>query len=153
MQKLLYILDPFPASSIPGLGRSPVGGHGNPLQYFCLGNPMDRRAWWPTVHGVAESDTMEVTYIACTHAAPGYGDLLSAPILQTGDPPVSSRNIQHSCPPGTRSVRAGRRHHGHFPLARHPGLAQCWGSRESFSSAAGSFWVRSGSFLLSGDTT
>ena len=34
--------------SIPGLGRSPVGGHGNPLHYFCLGNPMDRGAWWAT---------------------------------------------------------------------------------------------------------
>ena len=38
---------------IPGLGRSPGGGHGNPLQYSCLGNPMDRRAWQATVHGVA----------------------------------------------------------------------------------------------------
>ena len=37
--------------SIPGLGRSPGGGHGNPLQYSCLENPMDRGAWWATVHG------------------------------------------------------------------------------------------------------
>ena len=42
--------------SIPGLGGSPGGGHGNPLQYYFLENPMDRRAWRPTVHGVAESD-------------------------------------------------------------------------------------------------
>ena len=42
---------------IPGLGRSPGGGNGNPLQYSCLGNPMDRGAWEATVHGVAESDT------------------------------------------------------------------------------------------------
>ena len=40
--------------SIPGSGRSPREGHGNPLQYSCLGNPMDRGAWWATVHGVAE---------------------------------------------------------------------------------------------------
>ena len=37
--------------SIPGLGRSPGEGHGNPLQYSCLENPMDRGAWWVTVHG------------------------------------------------------------------------------------------------------
>ena len=38
--------------SIPGLGRSPGGGNGNPLRYSCLENPMDRGAWWATVHGV-----------------------------------------------------------------------------------------------------
>ena len=42
---------------IPGSGRSPGGGHGNPLQNYCLENPMDRRAWWATVHGVAKSQT------------------------------------------------------------------------------------------------
>ena len=36
---------------IPGSGRSPGGGNGNPLQYSCLENPMDRGAWWATVHG------------------------------------------------------------------------------------------------------
>ena len=41
--------------SIPGSGRSPGGGHGNPLQYACLENPMDRGAWTATVHGVAKS--------------------------------------------------------------------------------------------------
>ena len=43
--------------SIPGLGRSPGGGHGNPLQYSCLENPMDRGAWWAMVHGVTKSRT------------------------------------------------------------------------------------------------
>ena len=43
--------------SVPGLGRSPGGGHGNPLQYSCLENPMDRGAWRATVHGVAKSLT------------------------------------------------------------------------------------------------
>ena len=42
---------------IPGLGRSPGGGHGNPLQCSCLENPMDRGAWRATVHGVTESQT------------------------------------------------------------------------------------------------
>ena len=40
--------------SVPGLGRSPGGGHGNPLQYSYLENPMDRAAWWAIVHGVAK---------------------------------------------------------------------------------------------------
>ena len=47
--------------SIPRWGRSPGGGHSNPLQYSCLKNPMDRGAWWATVHSVTESDTTEVT--------------------------------------------------------------------------------------------
>ena len=42
---------------IPGSGRSPGGVHDNPLQYFCLENPMDRGAWWATVHKVAKSRT------------------------------------------------------------------------------------------------
>ena len=41
-------------SSVPGLGRSPWEGNGNPLQYSCLGNPMDRGAWSATVHGVKD---------------------------------------------------------------------------------------------------
>ena len=42
---------------IPGLGKSPGGGHSNPLQCSCLENPMDRGAWRATVHGVAKSQT------------------------------------------------------------------------------------------------
>ena len=42
---------------ISGSGRSPGGGHGNPLQYSCLGNPMDRGAWLATVHRVAQGRT------------------------------------------------------------------------------------------------
>ena len=45
--------------SIPGSGRSPAEGNGNPLQYSCLENPMYGGAWWATVHGVVESDTTE----------------------------------------------------------------------------------------------
>ena len=49
------------AGSIPGSGRFPGEGNGNPLQYSCLENPMDRGTWQATVHGVAESDMTEVT--------------------------------------------------------------------------------------------
>ena len=47
------------SSLIPGLGRSPGGGHGNPLQYSCLENPMDRGAWLVIVHGVTKSRTLK----------------------------------------------------------------------------------------------
>ena len=49
------------AGSIPGSGRSLGERNGNPLQYSCLENPMDRGAWQATVHSVTESDTTEVT--------------------------------------------------------------------------------------------
>ena len=52
---------------IPGLGRSPGGGHRNPLQYSCLENPMDRGAWQAIVHRAAESDMTEA--LACTQRA------------------------------------------------------------------------------------
>ena len=45
------------AGSIPGSGKSPEEGNGNPLQYSCLGNSMDRRAWQATVHGITKSWT------------------------------------------------------------------------------------------------
>ena len=43
--------------SISGSGRSPGGGNGNPLQYSCLENPVDKGAWWVTVHGVTKNQT------------------------------------------------------------------------------------------------
>ena len=52
--------------SIPGPGRSPRGGHGNPLQYFCLKNPTDRGAWWAMVHRAAQSWTW-LSNLAHTH--------------------------------------------------------------------------------------
>ena len=54
--------------SIPGFGRSPGGGHGNPLQYSCLENPTDRGAWHATVHGIARSQTSLKQFI--THHIP-----------------------------------------------------------------------------------
>ena len=49
-----------------GLGRSPGGGHGNPLQYFCLEDPIDREAWLAKVHGVAKSQS-DCSDLACMH--------------------------------------------------------------------------------------
>ena len=48
--------------SVPGLGRSPGGGHGNPLQYSCLENPMDRGVWQAAAHSVTKSDMTEHTH-------------------------------------------------------------------------------------------
>ena len=45
------------SGSIPGMGRSPGEGNGNPLLYSCLGNPMDREAWQAQVHGITKSQT------------------------------------------------------------------------------------------------
>ena len=53
--------------SIPGSGRSPGEGNGNPLQYSCLENPMDRGAWWATVHGVAKSRTRLRDFTSTSH--------------------------------------------------------------------------------------
>ena len=63
--QVVLVVENLPASagdirdtgSIPGSGRVPGGGHGNPLQYSCLENPMDRGAWWAMVHRVAKSQT------------------------------------------------------------------------------------------------
>ena len=57
------------AGLIPGLGRSPGGGHGNPLQYSCLESPMDRGAWQATAHGVTKSQTRlkQLSALAHTH--------------------------------------------------------------------------------------
>ena len=53
--------------SIPGSGRSPGEGNGNPLQYSCLENPMDRGAWWATAYNVVESWTRLKRFSTHTH--------------------------------------------------------------------------------------
>ena len=65
------------AVSISGSGRSPGEGNGNPLQYSCLENPMDRGAWWATVHGVAKSQTQPKRL--STHPARTQGSNLVLP--------------------------------------------------------------------------
>ena len=55
------------ADLIPGSGRSPEGGKGNPLQYSCLENSMDRGTWWATVRGVSKSQTPLKQLITRTH--------------------------------------------------------------------------------------
>ena len=71
------------AGSVPGLGRSPGGGHGNPLQYSCLDNPMDRGTWRATVHGVAKSRT-RLERLSMQHAKHTRGFLLETWSLETG---------------------------------------------------------------------
>ena len=69
-----------PGSS-PGLGRSPGKGNGNPLQYYCLENPMDRGAWQAAVYGVAKSQTRLSAFISLRikeASEPGAGKLGSA---------------------------------------------------------------------------
>ena len=85
---------------IPGLGRSRGGGNGNPLQYSCLGSPMDGGAWWATVHGVAASDTTEQRTLHFTCPFPGI--LRSA----TRHPPLSAAVLSglEPVPPGQRST-------------------------------------------------
>ena len=58
---VIYSYQELNTVSIPEWGRSPGEGSGNPLQNSCLGNPMDRGAWWTTVHGVAKSQTQLAT--------------------------------------------------------------------------------------------
>ena len=53
-QKVKNLLNAGDMDSIPGSGRYPGEGHGNPFQYSCLENSMDRGAWWAIVHGVAK---------------------------------------------------------------------------------------------------
>ena len=83
---------------IPGLGRSPGGGHGNPLQYSCLKNLMDRGSWWATVHRVARSWT-QLKWLS-THARtfmPQNPDNLSCEALSYPPTPSKRANLPLLC--------------------------------------------------------
>ena len=89
---------------IPGSGRSPGGGHGKPLQYSCLDNPMDRGAWWATVHGPQRvrhdrSDDLAHSHHQCLlqdHECFGCTFM-----IHTASPHKDVSNIKHvlDCPP------------------------------------------------------
>ena len=74
---------------IPGSRRSPGGGHGNPLQYSCLKNPMDREAWRAIVHKVAKNRTQ--LNRQCMHASPLPPDFYSQFLKQT----ISWSSVTH----------------------------------------------------------
>ena len=79
---------------IPKFGGSPGVGNGNPLQYSCLGNPVDRRAWWTTVHGVAKFSSVQFNHSAMSNSLQPHG-------LQHARPPCPSPTpaaYSNSCP-------------------------------------------------------
>ena len=84
--------------SIPESGRSPGGGHSNPLQYFCLENPMDRGAWWMTVHGVVKNWT-RLKRLSTAHTRHCYlfcVDIISETIK--GRPTHRTQSLKHYHP-------------------------------------------------------
>ena len=68
--------------SIPGSGRSPGEGNGHPLQYSCLGNPMDRGACWATVHGISQARILEWLPFPSPGDLPNPGIKPGSPTLQ-----------------------------------------------------------------------
>ena len=87
--------------SIPGSGRSPGGGNGTPLQYFCLENPMGRGAWWAMVHGVAELDMTEATEHTLVHGSSIFWRtviLFSIMVSHMFQPPVLKGSLLSSSP-------------------------------------------------------
>ena len=95
---------------IPGSGRSPGGGHGNPLQYSCLGNPIHRGAWWAAVHGVTESDRTEAASPAWSLVA-DVGPALCAQYLIH----PQKQSCRVVAPPCHRSGHRGSQTVSHLP--------------------------------------
>ena len=102
--------------SIPGSGRPSGGGHGNPLQYSCLENPMDRGAWWASAHRVTESRAWLSDSAHTTIRAVGFGSQLRA-----GTPSPPPRRGQPSLSPfrpGGGGLAFARGHPQYLPTAR-----------------------------------
>ena len=89
------------AGSIPGLGRPPGEGHGNPLQYSCLENSMDRGAWWATVLGVAQSWTPLSTHAHTKNKPKGRGVRSRLPRCIVCTRLVNTWEFEESDTPGT----------------------------------------------------
>ena len=111
----------------PWVGKIPGGGHGSPLQYSCLENPMDRGAWQALVHGAAESGTTEPKQLTLSHSRPKVACLHH---LQDFLPWVHPSNHSLQAPtPGNQASgeRPGR------PLIAHRGLPTIlrWGTKGS----------------------
>ena len=77
---------------IPGSGRSPGKGNGNPLKYSCLENSMDGGAWWATVHGVAKSHTRLSDFTHCVHCTSGSQP--SHPPMRRGCTPIQNKKLK-----------------------------------------------------------
>ena len=92
---------------IPGSGSSPGEGNGNPLQYSCLGNPMNRGAWWATVHGVAKSQTRLSDFHShvCSHS--GMGWYMGPDYLRAGILHLLVRNGWLACPQSFKPLEHG----------------------------------------------
>ena len=84
--------------SIPGLGRSPGGGHGNPPQYSCLENPMDRGAWQAQVHRVAKSWT-QLKRLSTAHRRFKHYQSICLSKYSQNIPPNSGRRQSFQCTP------------------------------------------------------
>ena len=80
--------------SISGSGRSPGGGRDNPHQYSCLGNSMDRGAWWATVNGVTKSDMTEQLILSLFHT---YDVILPISLVNSAKFVMSMRKTKKVC--------------------------------------------------------
>ena len=116
------------SSSIPGSGRSPGGGHGTPLQYSCLENPMDRGAWWATVHRVTKSQTRLKQLSTHSHIH-GYTTRASQVVLVIKNLPTNAGDIRDasSIPGSGRSPGGGHGNPLQYSCPENPmDREACW---------------------------